>query len=321
MVLRVLTVTLNPALDREIFIRGFRIDSLHRVEDGGMNLSPGGKGINVSIALAKLGIPSIALGFLGGYMGRILLEELRKVSSLITTNFVHIRDETRENIAIIDEENRTITEINAPGPEVEESDLEHLMRRFSMSLSRVETAVISGSVPSNLKPDVYVPMVEMAKERGVPLFMEIRDMFIMEMYERGTLPDFLKPDFRAKNVLLRRELKELEDFIEAGKELVRKGVKLVVLSYYVDKDVIVTEDGVWLISPTVEVYHSHLLGTGDTYVAAMVYKFLTGEKSLLEIASFGYAAALAKTKKAKKELPSLEEIDETLNSYKVERVE
>ncbi len=312
---------MNPALDREIFIKGFELDALHRVEKGRMNLSPGGKGINVSIALAKLGISSIALGFLGGYMGRILLEELRKVSNLITTNFVHIRGETRENIAIIDEEKHTITEINAPGPEIEPRDLEHLMRRFAMSLSRVEAVVISGSVPANLGPDVYVPMVEMSKEKNVPLFMEIRDIFIKEMYERGVLPNFLKPDFRSQNVLLGEELDEFDDFVRAGKELINRGTEMVVLSYRIDKDIVVTKNGIWLISPKIEVNHAHLLGTGDTYVAAMVYKFIMGERDLLEIASFGYTAALAKTRKAQKELPTLEEIEEIANMYTIERVE
>ncbi len=318
--MRVLTVTLNPALDREIFIDGFRVDALHRVDPGKMLFSPGGKGINVSMELANLGIPSVALGFIGGYMGRILLEELRKISPLITTNFVHIKGETRENIAIIDEENHTITEINASGPEVEERDLDHLMRRYAMSVSRVEAVVISGSVPPNLDPDVYVELVRIAREKDVPVFMEIRDKFIVSLHESGTMPFMIKPDFRAENVLLKRELKDLEDFVEAGKELVRSGSKLAVLSYYVDRDVIVTEDGVWLIGPKFEIDHSHLLGTGDTYVAAMVYKYLQGERDLVEIAKFGYVAALAKTKKARKELPTLDEIDSMMDSFVLERV-
>ena len=69
----ILTVTLNPALDREIFIDDFQVNRLYRLRDlTRTQMTPGGKGINVSIALSKLGVPSIATGFVGGHMGRKL---------------------------------------------------------------------------------------------------------------------------------------------------------------------------------------------------------------------------------------------------------
>ncbi len=319
--LKVLTVTLNPALDREMFIDDFQINKLHRIPSLDKSIiSPGGKGVNVSIALAKFGVPSIAVGFLGGHMGRILIEELRKVSSHITTNFVFIKDETRENIVIIDEKNHTITEINSPGPKIEEIDLEHLMRRYTMSLSRVEVVVISGSIPESLTSDVYVKLVKIAKDKGKVVFMETRDKHISVLHKEGAIPDVVKPDFRMEYRLLGKDLKELNDFIEQGKRLLDSGAKLVVLSYHVDKDIIVTEDGAWIIKPKIGVDISHILGTGDTYMAAMVYRHLSGVGDMLDIGRFGYLAALAKTKKACKEPPSLEEIDGFSDKYVLERV-
>ncbi len=319
--MKVLTVTLNPALDRIMFIENFQINKLHRVPSFDKSiLSPGGKGVNVSVALAKLGIPSIATGFLGGYMGRILIEELRKVSNLITTNFVFIKDETRENIAIIDEENHTITEINSPGPKIEEIDLEHLIRRYTMSLSRVEVVVISGSIPESLTSDVYVELVKIAKEKGKTIFMETRDKHISVLYNKGAVPDFIKPDFRMEYSLLGKELKDLDDFISQAKKLIDAGAKLAVLSYQVDKDIIVVKDGAWIIKPKVGVDISHVLGTGDTYTAAMVYRYLNGVGDALDIGRYGYIAALAKTKKARKDPPTLEEIEEFADKYVLERV-
>ena len=315
----VLTVTLNPALDRELFIDGFEVNKLHRIPSfDKMEISPGGKGINVSMALAKLGIPSIATGFLGGHMGRILIEELRKVSDLITTNFVFIRGETRENIAIIDEKNHTITEINSPGPVIDETDLDHLFRRYKMSLSRVELVVISGSIPESLTSEVYVELVKIAKERGIPIFMETRDKHIRVLYENGVVPEVVKPDFRMEYQLLGEDIKEIDDFTRQGKKLLEAGSKLVVMSYQVDKDIVVTEDGAFMFRPSIPVDISHVLGTGDTYVAAMVYKYLKGEKDMRKIAEYGYVAALSKTRKAKKELPTLEEIEEFMDKYVVE---
>jgi len=319
--LKVITVTFNPALDRQIVLNNFQVDRFHRVPSyDNMELSPGGKGINVSLALAKFGVPSVAMGFLGGYMGRILLDELRKKSKAVSTNFVFIRGETRENIEIIDPANKTITEINSPGPEIEEEDINHLMRRFTMTLSRVETVVISGSIPINAPDDLYPTFVKEALKRGKTVFVETTNKNLTALYKSGVMATVVKPDLRAGNYLLGKDLKTLEDFVEAGKKLLSVGAKLVVLSYHVDSDVIITEDGVWMISPTVDIDYSHLLGTGDTYTAAMVYKYINGERDLVEIGKFGYIAALAKTKKLRKELPTLQEVEEYNDKYEIKKV-
>ena len=319
--MKVLTVTFNPALDRQIVLDNFQVNKLHRVSSlNDMELSPGGKGINVSLALENFGVPSVAMGFLGGYMGRILLDELRKRSKMISTNFVFIRGETRENIEIIDPVNKTITEINSPGPEIEEEDINHLMRRFIMTLSRVEVVVISGSIPMNAPDDLYPMFVKEALSKGKVIFVETTDKNLTTLYKSGVMPTVVKPDLRAGNYLLGKELENLEDFVEAGKKLLGCGAKLVVLSYHVDSDIIMTEDGVWMISPTVEIDYSHLLGTGDTYMAAMVYDYINGEKDLVEIGKFGYIAALAKTKKLRKELPTLQEVREYNDKYAIKKV-
>ncbi len=319
--MQVLTVTLNPALDREIIIEDFKVDKFHRVADyDHIAISPGGKGINVSIALATFNVPSIAIGFVGGYMGRILVEELRKISNLITTNFVFIRGDTRENIVIADPLNHTITEINSPGPLIDPKDVEHILRRYAMSLTRVRAVVISGSVPPNLDSDIYIKMVNLAKEKEIPVFMEVTDKHVTAFYNNGIMPFVIKPDLRARNVILGQEVNSVAEFVQMGKELIKMGAKLVILSYHVDRDIIITGDGAWLISPTVEVDFSHLLGTGDAYVAGMVYKYLEGEKDLLEIGKFGYITALAKTTKVKKEIPTLDEIEFFKDKYELEKV-
>ncbi len=55
------TVTLNPALDKTVEIPSFTIDSVNRIT--AMRTDPGGKGINVSKVISKLGGKSIAWGW------------------------------------------------------------------------------------------------------------------------------------------------------------------------------------------------------------------------------------------------------------------
>jgi len=319
--LKVITVTLNPALDREFIIEGFAVNAYHRIKtQDHMVMNPGGKGINVSMALAKLGVSSIAIGIIGGYTGRVLLTELNKVSPLISTSFVHIEEETRENIVIVDPVNHTMTSINSPGPRVDKKAVELLLKRYEIYLSRAEAVVLSGSLPQGLTGEIYGKMAKMAREKGRMVFFDMIDEYLTEALEI-CVPDVVKPDVRGSYTILQQRLESLEDYVEAAANLVKRGCKLVVVSYEIKNDVVATQDGVWLISTEEKVEPENILGAGDAYVAAMVYKRLTDRNtSMLETAKFGYAAALAKTKKLTKEMPEYEEIGETLNSCKLERL-
>ncbi|MCS7175102.1 1-phosphofructokinase family hexose kinase [Pseudothermotoga sp.] len=319
--MKVVTVTLNPALDREFIIEGFTINDYHRIKDKShMIMSPGGKGINVSIALSRLGVASVAIGILGGHTGRVLLTELNKISPLISTSFVHIDDETRENIVIVDPVNHTMTAINSPGPTVDKSAVELLLKRYEIFLSRAEIVVLSGSLPPNLEGDIYGKMTKMAKERGKMVFVDMIDEYLISALQ-VSVPDVIKPDVRGNPIVLGTRLNDLEDYVEAASNLVKKGCKLAVISFQLKSDVVATQNGVWLITTDEEVEPENVLGAGDAYVASMVYKKLTDKKAdMAEVAKFGYAAALAKTKKLPKEMPDYEEINEAMKLCKVERL-
>lgn len=319
--MKVITVTFNPALDREFVVEDFRVNELHRVSHyKDIVMSPGGKGINVSIALAKLRVQSVAIGILGGYIGRVLLSELNRLSPLISTSFVHIDQETRENISIIDPKNHTLTEINSPGPIVEKHAIDLLLKRYEIFLSRAEVVVLSGSLPPNLQGDIYGVFAKTAKQKGKQVFMEIVDEYIKPALQIQT-PDVIKPDVREKNVVLGEKLVSLDDYIQAASELIKMGCKMSVISYQIKSDIVATNDGVWLITTPKDIEISNLLGAGDAYMAAMVYKrFSTSDYDLLEVAKFGYAAALAKTKKLPKQMPEYDEIVDCLQDCQVEKL-
>lgn len=319
--MKVITVTFNPALDREFVVEDFRVNELHRVAHyKDIAMSPGGKGINVSIALAKLRVQSVAIGILGGYIGRVLLSELSRLSPLISTSFVHIDQETRENISIIDPKNHTLTEINSPGPTVEKHAVDLLLKRYEIFLSRAETVVLSGSLPPNLQGDIYGVFAKIAKQKGKQVFMEIVDEYIKPALQIQT-PDVIKPDVREKNMVLGKELVSLDDYVQAASELVKMGCKMSVISYQIKSDIVATNDGVWLITTPKDIEISNLLGAGDAYMAAMVYKrFSTSDYDLLEVAKFGYAAALAKTRKLPKQMPEYDEIVDCLQDCQIEKL-
>jgi 1-phosphofructokinase len=318
----VLTITMNPALDREIIIPDFKVNELHRVfEREKMISDPGGKGLNVSMMLCSLNeTPSIAMGFLGGHTGRIISEEMRRRYPKVTLNFIHIDGESRENISILDEKNHYITEINAPGPIIQEPDLNHFMKLFNTVVSRTKITVLSGSVPQGVPLDTYAVLSKNAKDNRNKVYVEARGQLLTETIKKSC-PDIVRPDMRSTNKILGQEVESMEDYLDAGKEIIRYGANLVVISYKFKHDIILTKDASWLLSiKEGELDESHLLGTGDAFIAAMIYDYLNSNSQYLDRAKFGMAAAIAKSNYLKKEMPPLYDINKELENIKVERL-
>lgn len=316
---KVLAVCLNPALDREFIIDKFELDQLNIVPNEKNKMTPGGKGVNVAVILSKYNVPSIVTGFIGGYIGNVLISELRKIGSLISTSFVNINDETRENIVIADRVNHTLTEINSEGPTIDKQSMEVFLKRYEVLVQQVKTVVISGSLPKGVSNEVYGELTKVAKKYNKIVFWEARDEIIRESI-KVAFPDVLKYDMRRSEKILGNILNTEKEYIEATKEFIKRGAKLVITSYKTIFDFVGTEDGVWKFMPKMEIDHSYLLGSGDNFVASMVLAQLEG-KCCIDMARYGYAAAVAKTSHIGKEPPTRQQIEEYLNLIVSERVE
>jgi len=317
----VLTVTLNPALDREIVVENFRINEFHRVKNPRYSvMDPGGKGINVSVILSGLGIRNVAMGFLGGNIGKVVEERMRMISDLITTGFVHVEEETRENIAIVDPLGDTITEINSSGPLIKPDDLRMFLRRFEVTLSRVRHVVISGSIPRGVDNDIYMTLCKKVTDTGKLAFAEgIGPAFEMAV-EAGVIT-VARPDLRSRKLIFGESLVDFNDYVKAAKKIIEKGSKLAILSYATEGDVIATQDGVWLFKTKSHIDRSHLLGTGDAFMAGVVHSMIENEKDCFLAAKKGMSAAIAEAEYISKELISLEDIDEHMDSFDIRELE
>jgi len=317
--MKVLAVCLNPALDREFVVDHFTLNKLNIVRNENNHMSPGGKGVNVAVILAKYGISSIVSGFVGGYVGHMLISELRKIGPLISTSFVNIREDTRENIAIEDTVNHTLTEINSEGPFITQDSIDIFLRRFEVLVQKVQIVVISGSVPKGVDYSIYGELTKIAKRYNKTVFWEARDE-VINASMKVALPDVIKYDMRQSDNILGKSLSNEEEYISAARDFIKNGAKLVILSYKTIYNFVGTADGVWKFSPKVEIDHSQLLGSGDTFVAGMILAQLD-EKCCLDMARYGYAAAVAKTAYMGKEPPSRIQIGEYTNNILSERVD
>ncbi len=315
----VLAVCLNPALDKQFFVEDFSINKLHILSNTDVETTPGGKGINVAVILATYGIRSIVTGFLGGFTGQIILSKLRNYRDLITTNFVLIEDETRENIAIADPENHTLTELNSTGPSITEEDLDYFLSRFEVLVQKADIVVMSGSVPKNTPHDIYGTLTKIARKYGKKVIWEVREEFIVEGL-KVAVPDIVKIDARFSEKLYYMDFSNEKEYIDSLKKIYNQGLEMLITSYKTVNNIIITKEGIWKLSPKVNIEMANLLGTGDTFVAGLVYALSLG-KCCIEMGKFGYAAAVAKTWHSRKESPTLEEIQKSLEMINVERID
>lgn len=317
--MRVATVTLNPAVDRQLIVSNFEVNQLHRLSGPESSaMTPGGKGINVAMLLDVLGIPVVAMSILAGYTGRILEEELRRLHPRITTNFVYTSGETRENITIVDPIKDTITEINSSGPEVDEKTMDIFLKRYIMTLSRVNTVVISGSVPPGVSTGYCIDLVHRAKQQKKTVVVEgIGRLF--EEVVRSDCPHVVRPDLRKTQTVFGKSLETFEDYVELAREFIKLGAEATIISYRVVSDIVATKEGVWVFTSKEKVEKSHLLGTGDAFVAGTVYGIDRG-LSYYEALKYGMAAAIAETKYVEKSALSLSEIEKHLDVFEVRNV-
>jgi 1-phosphofructokinase/tagatose 6-phosphate kinase len=167
-----LTVTLNPALDRTMTVPSFHAGFRHRATD--TVILPGGKGINVARAAKTLGRPVIATGFIGGRRGDQIVAELNDEG--ILCDFVRIEGESRISTAVVDPATNQVTEINEQGPEIHPEDLARLHEKLDYLGKAADAVVFAGSVPPGLEDDCYAEMIQHIRKLGlISLFYTYAD--------------------------------------------------------------------------------------------------------------------------------------------------
>ena len=257
------TVTLNPALDKTVEIPSLTVDSVNRIT--AMRTDPGGKGINVSKVIHKLGGRSIAAGILGGATGRMIRSAVEEMG--IETSFCFVEGETRTNLKVIDPVNHTNTDINEPGVTVSEEVLKALQEQLLAKLSADDIVVLSGSLPKGAPADTYRTWVAACREKGAKVILDADGKLLAAGLEAS--PYLIKPNNHELSGLLGQRLETKEELKEAACRLMeRYGIAKVVVSMGGDGALYVTKD-VTVYAEGLKVPVGSTVGAGDSVVAAL----------------------------------------------------
>ncbi|HHV62275.1 MAG TPA: hypothetical protein GXX51_06525 [Firmicutes bacterium] len=193
----IISVTLNPCLDKTIFVD--KVEPGKRVHVKSVKYVAGGKGMNVARILNTLGYPNIAFTIAGGWAGAFLEDLMRKDN--ITGEVVRIRGLTRTVTTVLEEEPWVATEYNEDGPQVsrdEAAEIESRLRDL-IKARRPEFVILSGSVPCKELVGIYARIISYAKSLGIRTILDTRDEALVDGIKAG--PFMVKPNLNEAEAL------------------------------------------------------------------------------------------------------------------------
>ncbi|MUT69680.1 1-phosphofructokinase [Stutzerimonas frequens] len=164
---RILTVTLNPALDLTVQLPALRLGEVNRSDN--LQVHAAGKGLNVAQVLADLGHQLTVTGFLGEANAQPF-EQLFAARGF-ADEFVRAAGETRSNIKLAEAGGR-ITDINGPGLEVGAAQRDELLARLERLVPRHELVVVAGSLPRGVDSHWFVEMLNTLKALGARVALD-----------------------------------------------------------------------------------------------------------------------------------------------------
>lgn len=279
---RVLTVTLNPAIDVRYNVENFRLGNVNRTQ--GIEKNAGGKGINVSRIINLLGGDILATGIVGGFTGKLFLKKLNENS--IKNSFLETEYETRTCIAIIDEKIDGITEVLESGKgDMEVCNL--FIKKYLEILEDKEIKVVcgSGSLLKGIDPLVYNTLIEEGNRRGIKFILDTSGETLVKGIDAK--PFLIKPNQEELEDILGRKLNSIEEIVEAAKELMKRGAENVMVTLGGAGALLVTPEKVYRGTfPKVEIKNT--VGSGDSTVGGFAHALSQG-KDLAECFKLGIA--------------------------------
>ncbi|KAB2973253.1 1-phosphofructokinase [Streptomyces sp. SS1-1] len=278
----ILTVTPNPSLDRT-----YEVPALDRgevIRATGERMDPGGKGVNVSRAVAAAGRRTVAVLPLGGAPGALVADLLHAQG--IDVAPVPVAGATRSNIALA-ETDGVLTKINAPGPELSPAEREALLDAVRAQARAADWIACCGSLPRGLAATWYADVVTRAHADGTRIALDTSGPALLEAVRAR--PDVVKPNAEELARAVGRPLTTLGDAVKAAGELRELGARAVLASLGADGQLLVDDAGTWFGTAPVDAVRSNV-GAGDASLAGFLIAGGQGPDALASAVAHGAAA-------------------------------
>ncbi len=269
MFMSILTVSLNPCIDRTVEINGFLYGGLNSVVSA--RSDPGGKGINVSRVLKKSGEDTFCTGVIATDGGDYIKDALTKEE--IGFGFAKCPGKLRTNMKLFDSESRITTEINEPGFCVSENTVEEFIGLFNSQLSKADVVVLSGSVAGGMPSDIYKTLIEKASALGIKTVLDASGRLFRLGVE--AVPFAVKPNIHELEEYTGTKLTNDSEIKKAAEELLKKGISRVCVSMGAEGALFASREGFIRTFPF-EGEIKSTVGAGDSMVAAIAFALKNG---------------------------------------------
>lgn len=259
------TVTFNPALDYVVSVENLLAGTVNRTKSE--KLHYGGKGINVSLILNRLGIENIAYGFSAGFTGEAIERGIREQG--VKTDFITLKDGlSRINVKI---RSSCETEINGQGPDIPQDAIDTLFNKLS-TIKSGDTLVLAGSIPQSLPSDIYETILNKLNGKGIRFVVDATKDLLLNVLKYH--PFLIKPNNFELGELFGKHLKTKDEIIYCAKELQNKGAENVLVSMGGNGAILISADG--------QIYHikavsgkvKNTVGSGDSMVAGFIAGYI-----------------------------------------------
>ncbi|MFC5469567.1 1-phosphofructokinase [Cohnella suwonensis] len=300
----VITVTLNPALDKTVTIERFEYGGLNRIKE--MRTDAGGKGINVAKVLKNFEVNASAMGFAAGYQGQVIRDKLETLG--IRSVLTEAEGETRVNLKVVDESTRQTTELNEPGFTVDGALLEQFQKALKSGAEETSIIVLGGSLPPGTPRDYYRSLIEIANTQGIRTVLDADGDALALGIEAS--PFAIKPNIHELEALLGDTFDSTERLIGAARTLIDGGIEYVLVSMGAEGSLLVNRHEAVRASPF-PITPVSTVGAGDSMVAALVYSFLHG-KSFEDTARWTSAAGTITASKPGTQVCTLQEVEQSV---------
>ena len=262
----IFTLTMNPCLDRYIYIDKLILDDTIRAKK--VKDYPAGKGIDVSRVIKELDGISIAIAILGGETGDRIERMLDKEGVIYSS--IRVENETRMNIIL--ESDIGQYRISMPGARITKKKLNVVFEMLDALVRPDDIVVISGSLPKGVKPETYFEIIKLLKEKKSFVYFDSDG----EKLKFGikACPDVIKPNKYEFSRLIEKEIDEndLNTLVREGRNVIKRyGLKEILLTLGPKGSLLITVEEAYYSLP-VDVSVKSAVGAGDSFLAAYVLK-------------------------------------------------
>ena len=260
------TLTTNPSIDYIMRLDEFCDGKTLR--STAEEKYAGGKGIMVAKILKNLGDDPINLGFLGGFTGEFIKEELARLE--IKENFTKIAADTRINVKL---KYDTETEINAQGPDITKEEIEDFYKKLE-DINKDDYLIISGSLPKSLGSDFYKEVIE---KTVCKFSIDIANKEVLDYLKYK--PVLIKPNEEELANIFETEISSEDDLIKYAKKLNSLGAKNVIVSLGKAGSIFVDDKNIYK-ADAIKGELINSVGAGDSMVGGFIYAISKGYDKL-----------------------------------------